>query len=476
MRPLDGYQVVMVAPHFGSAARGRAAALEGAGAAVRTCVLGESLWLELSESPVDIVLFVPEQAIHETLLSYEQLGLDPRTRELPAVLLTDLTFAPTARAVVVLSAACDDERLVQTVSDLVAPWRRLNEVEQQLRRQLVEELSRSERYARERNDLAHEVRAMLSAIMGFACNLRDEITGPLTSDQRSHVGKILEAVDRATKVLQRRPTGSFSPVSMPAGALGLRPAPRASPSGPPRAQRSLVNLARIATEIVALFEGVAARRSLSLRAEIDETVAVWGDALKLKQVISNLVVNGLKYTPERGAVVVRVQWRTALASEGVHGRRSAEVVVTDTGLGIPLRDRESIFQRGFRLSRHDSLPGEGIGLSVVREIVLQHGGSVAVEGEEGRGAIFRVVVPQDRRQRARAGALVMRDGAAARGLVASLVGAGPRFAQLLTPEDREFLERARSCQAVILLASEEELGSALAHAPGADLSDEGNKQ
>jgi signal transduction histidine kinase len=475
MRPLDGYRIVMAAPRLEATSRARASALERAGAAVRSCVLGESLWVELSDSAADIIVFIAERGVREALLAYEQLAVDARTRDLPVLLLTDVAPAPSARAAVVLSPECEDERLVQTVSGLVAPWRRLNEVEQQLRQQLVDELARSERYARERSDLAHEVRAMLGAIMGFGCNLRDEITGPLTSDQRTHVAKILEAVERATRVLQRRPTGTFVPISSPGRTLSVRP-PRPSPSGPPRAQRSLVNLSRIAAEIVDLFEGVAARRSLSLRVELDETVAIWGDALKLKQVVSNLVVNSLKYTPERGWVRLRVQWLTPMALDGAHGRRSAEIVVTDSGDGIPLSHRETIFQRGFRLERHDRLPGEGIGLSVVREIVLQHGGTVAVEGEEGQGATFRVCLPQDRRQRARSGALLMHEGAVARALVDELVAADPPFGQLLTPEQRDsFIERARSCRAVILLASEEELCAALAHWSDAEGSaDEGD--
>jgi two-component system, OmpR family, phosphate regulon sensor histidine kinase PhoR len=232
---------------------------------------------------------------------------------------------------------------------------------------------------------------MLSAILGFAANLRDELAGPLSPDQSMHVIGILNAVDRAGKLLE-----------------STRHAPRAGDNSlptsvPPRGQRALVLLGRLVNEVVALFKGVAARKGTIVQCEVDDSVCLWGDPLKLKQLATNLLVNAIKFTPARGRVTVVVSWSTPSAADGVNARRLAELEVRDTGPGIAEGDRERIFERGVRVGDVDAAPGEGIGLAVVQEIVRWHGGSVEALGELGRGAILRVRLPQDRRQRASSG-------------------------------------------------------------------------
>jgi signal transduction histidine kinase len=127
--------------------------------------------------------------------------------------------------------------------------------------------------------------------------------------------------------------------------------------------------------------------------------------LKLKQVVTNLLVNAIKYTPDGGQVTLRVYWSAAGATDSILARRSAVVEVSDTGPGIAPEHRTQVFQRGFRVGAVPGVEGEGIGLSVVEEIVTQHGGSISIGGEVGRGSVFTVRLPQDRRQRGRSGPL-----------------------------------------------------------------------
>ena len=150
-----------------------------------------------------------------------------------------------------------------------------------------------------------------------------------------------------------------------------------------------------------MLEGVAERKGLELKSALDDSVYVWGDPLKLKQLLTNLVVNAIKYTP-RGSVELRVAWTTPGAHTGLPARRNALITVSDTGPGIPEDIRPLIWKRGFRASQHaQQQEGEGIGLFVVHEVVQQHGGNVDVGNAAEGGAVFSVTLPQDRRLRAR---------------------------------------------------------------------------
>jgi signal transduction histidine kinase len=467
MNTLDACQIAVATAGGEPSARRRIDALRRAGASVRFCALSQELWSALSDASFDaiVVLLEPEDAA--SLAIYAQLHADARTRGIPTLLVTALRDGAHERGVLLLSADVDDDGFVDALSELATPMRRLREAEQQervLREQVRAELTLSERAVRELGDLSHELRSMLAPVVDFACNLRDELAGPLSSDQRAHVAGILSAVERATRLLEKHRSGSLAAMRR----VSLAPA-----SAPPRAQRTLVHLARVASEVTASFGALASRKGLRVICSSDDTVCVWGDALKLKQVVTNLVVNAIKYTQKGGEVVVRVAWSRPSVAGGVEARRAAEVVVSDNGPGIAPEHREQIFLRGFRIDRKTDVAGEGIGLAVVKELVKQHGGSVAVEGEPGSGAVFRVSLPQDRRQRARTGALVLREGDAARAMLSLLVS-NEAVTALASAEDKQrFLQLAAACRAAIVLTSDEELDAALSLAPATSSGDGG---
>jgi two-component system phosphate regulon sensor histidine kinase PhoR len=112
---------------------------------------------------------------------------------------------------------------------------------------------------------------------------------------------------------------------------------------------------------------------------------VRGDRGQLKQVLTNLLDNAIKYTPEKGTV--------RLSAAGAEGR--VTVSVEDTGPGIPPEALPRIFERFYRVdkARSRELGGTGLGLAIVKHIVEAHGGSVAVESRIGEGSAFRVVLP-----------------------------------------------------------------------------------
>src|SRR5262249_14012287 len=113
------------------------------------------------------------------------------------------------------------------------------------------------------------------------------------------------------------------------------------------------------------------------------------DAVRLERVLTNLVGNAIKYSPDGGPVAIE------LASEVDEQARGWAVIrVRDQGVGIPALDRPHVFERfrrGANVERH--IAGTGIGLFGSRQIVEQHGGTISVESEEGVGSTFTVRLP-----------------------------------------------------------------------------------
>ena len=107
----------------------------------------------------------------------------------------------------------------------------------------------------------------------------------------------------------------------------------------------------------------------------------------IEQAITNLVLNAIKYSPEKSTVSVNV-WLDEASNHLV-------CTVSDNGIGIPEKDLSRIFERFYRVDkgRSRAIGGTGLGLSIVRHIALAHGGSVSVESVEGEGSTFRLDIP-----------------------------------------------------------------------------------
>lgn len=113
-----------------------------------------------------------------------------------------------------------------------------------------------------------------------------------------------------------------------------------------------------------------------------------GDVNQLGQVFINLISNAIKFTPRGGTV-------TVVARRLHAGGDFVEVKVTDTGIGIPRKEFSNVFKRFFRASTatEASIPGFGIGLSLVHSIVREHRGTIAFDSKVGKGTVFTVVLP-----------------------------------------------------------------------------------
>jgi signal transduction histidine kinase len=158
-----------------------------------------------------------------------------------------------------------------------------------------------------------------------------------------------------------------------------------SDAGDYQLKRERVPLRPLINDTLARLKPLAEQREQRLELRAPGDVIVDGDPSKLQQVVYNLVENAIKYSPVKGQV------RVTLQQPG----RMAVLEVSDNGPGIPKKDQPHIFDRFYRVdrARARATGGNGLGLSIVHQAVLLHGGSISVQSEEGKGATFRVELP-----------------------------------------------------------------------------------
>lgn len=218
--------------------------------------------------------------------------------------------------------------------------------------------------------LSHELRTPLNAILGFGSVLEDGVAGALTPSQAGFVAKILAASDNMLGLiddlldLSRVQVGKFT----------INTAPTALPSV---VKTAVVELAGAATE-----------KGVTLVTHVPRGLpTVTADAQRVRQVLTNLVGNALKFTPGGGTVTVPAE----------NAGDAVRVIVADTGIGVAPAEQERIFQSFTQVDMTNTRAhgGVGLGLSIVKAIVEAHGGSVGVQSEPGRGSTFWFTLPFD---------------------------------------------------------------------------------
>jgi two-component system, OmpR family, phosphate regulon sensor histidine kinase PhoR len=215
-------------------------------------------------------------------------------------------------------------------------------------------------------NVSHELRTPLTAIQGY---LETLLGGAL--DEPEHARRFVEIALRHTERLGRLLNDLTDLSNIELGKVSLRLAPTAV--------RPLVD------SVLELVSAKARDGEVALHAEVSETVTVLADHDRLLQILINLADNAVKYTPAGGAVTLR-------AHATPEGR--VELSVSDTGIGIPRADLPRITERFYRVdkARSRELGGTGLGLAIVKHLVLAHGGDLAIDSEEGRGTIVRVLL------------------------------------------------------------------------------------
>jgi two-component system, OmpR family, sensor histidine kinase SenX3 len=147
----------------------------------------------------------------------------------------------------------------------------------------------------------------------------------------------------------------------------------------------VVDLVAVAREAVTLHARLAAARGIPVRLETAKRLSVLGNRRQLLSAVGNLVENAIKYSDPGGAVDVNVHAEGGQVVLAVH----------DHGMGIPGRDLDRVFERFYRVdkARSRETGGSGLGLSIVRHVMANHGGQVSVASVEGEGSTFTLHVP-----------------------------------------------------------------------------------
>lgn len=216
--------------------------------------------------------------------------------------------------------------------------------------------------------LSHELRSPLNAIVGWTHVLRQ------SPDAAELVPTAVETIERNALAQAKLIDDLLDMSRIMAGKVGLTLAP--------------VRPAGIVTAAADALRPVAEAREVSLAIDLGNAadVVITCDATRLQQVVTNLLNNGIKFTPPGGRV----------EAELAAGERELRIVVRDTGQGIPAEFMPAVFERfrqadGSITRRHGGL---GLGLSIAKQIVEMHGGSIAAHSDgPGRGAVFTVTLP-----------------------------------------------------------------------------------
>jgi two-component system phosphate regulon sensor histidine kinase PhoR len=211
-------------------------------------------------------------------------------------------------------------------------------------------------------NVSHELRTPLTAIKGYA----ETIEG-VDEENRQYLDIIKRHTDRLINIV----TDLLTLSGLEEKGLEL--------------QIESVDIKMLLSTITKMFDARISKKGLDIEYSIpDELPPVLGDSIKLEQVFINLIDNALNYT-ENGKIRI----------EAVQSTGGVDIVVADTGIGIPKKHLTRIFERFYTVDKSHSrrLGGTGLGLSIVKHIVLLHNGSIDVESTRGKGTTFRVLLP-----------------------------------------------------------------------------------
>lgn len=212
--------------------------------------------------------------------------------------------------------------------------------------------------------VAHELRTPLTILKA---NLEGIADGVITPDVEQ-MNSLTEEVDRLAKLV-----GEIRDLSL-------------LEAGQIQPQFALLDITQLLSQVVGKSKALASEKNISLQINInDELPTVWADGDMVSQIVYNLVLNAVKYTPDGGQIIIGATVENGLV----------KIVVTDTGIGITGKDIEHIFDYFYRVdtARAKVSGGTGLGLALVKQMVLAHDGEIKAESKLGQGSAFTVLLP-----------------------------------------------------------------------------------
>jgi len=217
--------------------------------------------------------------------------------------------------------------------------------------------------------VSHELRTPLNSVHGFVDLLLQGYMGILNEEQLKYLGYVQEGVQQLVSTVE--------------DILLLT----RSDSGQFEMKREEVDFALLSKQVVHSLQPQALKADVTINEDIlVPTPILYIDPQRMKQVLNNLVINAIKFTPPEGSVTIRVR---------PYNERFVVISVSDTGYGIPIDDRPHIFER-FYQSNHalqSKMGGYGLGLSIAKLIIEQHGGEISFESAIDKGTTFYFTAP-----------------------------------------------------------------------------------
>ena len=224
--------------------------------------------------------------------------------------------------------------------------------------------------------MSHELRTPLTSVIGYAEMMAEGLAGPITQEQRDYLATILSKADQLLGMI----TSVLDVAALETGPLAL--------------ERSRLSLADIVASEVATFTSQAGKRGIAIQLEARGDTIVVGDRKKIRQVVSSLISNAVKFTPDRGRVGVAVR-PGPLSPHESDEARAIQLVVSDSGIGIPRDHVAKIFEPFFQVdsSSTRAFGGTGLGLTLAKAYVEAHGGRIWVDTSPGQGSTFVATFP-----------------------------------------------------------------------------------
>jgi signal transduction histidine kinase len=221
-----------------------------------------------------------------------------------------------------------------------------------------------------------EIMRLLVQIKGVSDNIAHDLRGPLAVVHAQLERGLESSSDEELRNMARQALAHIDKAMLTIAAL-LRLAE--VEYGPKSSNFQPIDLSAICADLFEFFEPLATSKSINMRLEIQSPVSILGDGDLMREAVSNLIGNAIKFTPENGTV------RVSVTQEG--GR--PVIRVRDNGIGVEPAERDKIFQRFYRTASGHRVPGSGLGLSIAAAIANLHDFDLRFE-DNNPGAVFEI--------------------------------------------------------------------------------------
>lgn len=309
---------------------------------------------QLLHAPNGTTLMNLLQTISERGTPQELIGKDINGRQFPL----EITVAQTR--------IDNQEIYISTLRD-ITERKQVQEKLEELNHELLETAQYKDHFLA---TMSHELRTPLNAIISNVQAMQAGVYGSLAEPQTEPLKRIAYGGQHLLEMV----TDILDVAKIQAGQMNL--------------QQSNFRVDRLIEETIDIVQPLAMKKEIRLSFHLDPKVRVIrADRRRIKQVLLNLLSNGIKFTPTNGRVSIELT--------GFSKSRMIEFTVSDTGIGIPKEQQQRLFEPFVQVDNSLSRPqdGTGLGLALVKQLAELHDGTVLVESEPGEGSRFRVRIP-----------------------------------------------------------------------------------